>query len=227
MIVALAVARPTGKLPREAVRLLPDVLRLVHRLAADHDLPASVRVRLWLLLAYLAFPLDIVPDFIPVLGYADDAIIIAAVLRAVIRRAGPRAVRAHWPGTEEGFAALTRVAGLAPPTDHRSAHHHPRGPIRTEAGDGGSGAQGSPGRGPGAGAAATGLPDQENLVVMRLAWGGARGFGVCAAGSGYVATGRLASRHSRMPSVSRFAGRLCPVSSRTASWASTQCAPRQ
>ncbi|UBU08644.1 YkvA family protein [Nonomuraea gerenzanensis] len=116
LLVTLAVVRPSGSLLREALRLLPDVLRLVRRLAADPELPRGVRVRLALLLAYLALPVDLVPDFIPVLGYADDAIIVTAVLRSVVRRAGLQAVRRHWPGTDDGFAALVRLTGLATKT---------------------------------------------------------------------------------------------------------------
>lgn len=112
LIIALVIVRPRGGLLREALRLLPDVLRLVRRLAADKTLPRGVRIRLGLLLAYLALPIDLVPDFIPVLGYADDAIIVSAVLRSVVRRAGLDAVRAHWPGTEDGFAALARLTRL-------------------------------------------------------------------------------------------------------------------
>jgi uncharacterized membrane protein YkvA (DUF1232 family) len=113
LVAVLVVARPRGGLLREALRILPDVLRLIRRLAADQALPRSVRVRLVLLLAYLAIPIDLVPDFIPILGYADDAIVITAVLRSVVRRAGLEAVRAHWPGTDDGFAALTRLTGAA------------------------------------------------------------------------------------------------------------------
>ncbi|MET9224334.1 DUF1232 domain-containing protein [Lentzea sp. NPDC003310] len=112
LLVALVVVRPRGGLLREALRLLPDVLRLVRRLAADRALPRGVRIRLWLLMVYLALPIDLIPDFIPVLGYADDAIIVTAVLRGVVRRAGIDAVRAHWPGTDDGFAAVVRLAGL-------------------------------------------------------------------------------------------------------------------
>jgi uncharacterized membrane protein YkvA (DUF1232 family) len=115
LIVTLAVVRPRGGLLHQALRLLPDVLRLVRRLAADPDLPRGVRVRLALLLAYLAFPLDLVPDFLPVLGYADDAIIATAVLRWVVRRAGLTAVRRHWPGTPDGFTVLCRLTGLREP----------------------------------------------------------------------------------------------------------------
>src|ERR1044072_392781 len=87
LVVGLILVRPRGGLLREALRLLPDVLRLIRRLAADKTLPRGVRIRLALLLAYLALPFDLVPDVIPVLGYADDAIVVAMVLRGVVRRA--------------------------------------------------------------------------------------------------------------------------------------------
>ena len=117
LVIALAIARPRGGLLQEAVRILPDTLRLIHRLAADRTLPPGVRIRLGLLLVYLAMPVDLIPDFIPVLGYADDAVIVTVVLRSVVRRAGLDAVRAHWPGTEDGFTALRRLTGLKTPAD--------------------------------------------------------------------------------------------------------------
>lgn len=91
---------------REALRLLPDVLRLLRRLASDKTLPVGIRVRLWLLLGYLLSPIDLVPDFIPVIGYADDAIIIVLALRSVIRTAGPDALERHWTGTPQGLRSL-------------------------------------------------------------------------------------------------------------------------
>jgi uncharacterized membrane protein YkvA (DUF1232 family) len=112
LLAALLVLRPGSGSLREGARLLPDVLRLVRRLAADRSLPRGVRVRLGLLLGYLALPFDLVPDFVPLLGWADDVIVVVAVLRSVVRRAGIGAVRRHWPGTDEGFAVLRRLAGL-------------------------------------------------------------------------------------------------------------------
>jgi uncharacterized membrane protein YkvA (DUF1232 family) len=106
---ALLATRPTGNPLREALRLLPDQLRLIRRLAADRSTPRAARLRLWLLLGYLASPIDIVPDFVPVLGYADDAIIISLVLRSVVRSAGAPTVQRHWPGTDDGLAALSRL----------------------------------------------------------------------------------------------------------------------
>jgi uncharacterized membrane protein YkvA (DUF1232 family) len=100
---------------RDAARLVPDVVRLLRRLAADRTIARSVRIRLWLLLAYLISPIDLIPDFIPVLGYADDAIIVAIALRSVTRRVGLEALEQHWPGTPEGLATLLALAGLGSP----------------------------------------------------------------------------------------------------------------
>jgi len=96
----------------EAARLLPDLLRLVSRLARDPSLPRGVRVRLWVLLAYLASPLDLVPDFLPLVGYADDAVVVALALRSVVRAAGPEPLERHWPGSAEGLDVVRRLAGL-------------------------------------------------------------------------------------------------------------------
>ena len=103
----LVVRRRTGRGSlRGAVRLLPDVLRLVKRLAGDRSLSRGARALLVVLLGYLAMPFDLVPDVVPVLGWADDVIVVALVLRAVVRSAGPDVVRRHWPGTEDGLAVL-------------------------------------------------------------------------------------------------------------------------
>ncbi|MFD8542239.1 YkvA family protein [Streptomyces sp. NPDC059649] len=116
LLITLLLIRPKGALLAEAIRLLPDLLRLLRRLAADKKLPRGVRLRLGLLMVYLALPIDLIPDFLPVIGYADDAVIVAFVLRGVVRRAGIEAVRAHWSGTDDGFTALARLTGL-----HRAA----------------------------------------------------------------------------------------------------------
>jgi uncharacterized membrane protein YkvA (DUF1232 family) len=112
LIVALWIGRPDDLRIKDALRLLPDLVRMLRRLASDRELPRGVRVRLWLLLAYLALPIDLIPDFIPVIGYADDAVIVALALRSVTRRAGPDALNKHWPGTPDGLSAVRRLAGL-------------------------------------------------------------------------------------------------------------------
>lgn len=104
----------------ESLLVLPDLLKLVRCLARDPRVPRSVRVRLTLLLVYLATPIDVVPDFFAVLGYADDVLITIAVLRSVVRTAGADAVRRRWPGTASGLAAhahVIRLSDLEPPPD--------------------------------------------------------------------------------------------------------------
>lgn len=113
LVVVLWRTKPDETGIRDAMRLLPDVVRLVKRLAVDPDLPRGVRIRLALLLAYLALPIDLIPDFIPVLGYADDAVIVALALRSVTKTAGPAALEKHWPGTPDGLAAVRRLCRLS------------------------------------------------------------------------------------------------------------------
>ncbi len=111
LVAALWLGRPGEATVRETLRLLPDLVRLLRRLAGDNTLPRGVRVRLWLGLGYLLLPIDLVPDFVPVLGYADDAVVLALVLRSVVRRAGPDAIERHWPGSTAGLDAVRRLAG--------------------------------------------------------------------------------------------------------------------
>ncbi len=113
-LLVAARRSPRDVSPGDVLRLGPDVVRLVRRLAADADLPRGVRWRLWCLLGYLLLPVDLVPDFVPVVGYADDVVVLALTLRSVVRRAGPEALERHWPGGPAGLALLRRLAGLSP-----------------------------------------------------------------------------------------------------------------
>ncbi|MBA2418261.1 MAG: DUF1232 domain-containing protein [Nocardioidaceae bacterium] len=109
LVGGLWIAKPDKAGLRASLRLLPDVVRLLSRLARDRSLPLRVRAWLWVLLAYLASPIDVIPDFVPVLGYADDVVLVVIALRFVIRRAGRERVLRHWPGTPDGLAALERL----------------------------------------------------------------------------------------------------------------------
>jgi uncharacterized membrane protein YkvA (DUF1232 family) len=112
LAAVLWLTKPDEYALKEALRLLPDLIRLIKRLVADPDTPRGVRIPLTLLLVYLALPIDLIPDFVPVIGYADDAIIVALVLRSATRRAGPDALARHWPGTPDGLNALKRLCRL-------------------------------------------------------------------------------------------------------------------
>lgn len=114
LLVLLALharKHPEAVSVKEGLRLLPDLLVLLQRLAADRTLSRGIRLRLLLLGVYLASPIDLVPDFLPVIGYADDAILVALVLRSVIRRAGHVPLELHWPGTPAGLTLIRRLAG--------------------------------------------------------------------------------------------------------------------
>lgn len=112
LIAALWRAKPDETGVRDAMRILQDVVRLLSRLARDPLVPRGLRVRLWLLLGYLALPIDLVPDFIPVIGYADDVVLVIMMLRSVTRSAGGEALHRHWPGTPDGLAVVRRAVAL-------------------------------------------------------------------------------------------------------------------
>lgn len=99
---------------RALAGLVPDCVRLSRRLLADPQVPRSTKLLLVALVAYLAMPIDLVPDFIPVAGQLDDAILVALVLRRLLRSAGPALIRRHWPGPERSLALLLRLAGGGP-----------------------------------------------------------------------------------------------------------------
>jgi hypothetical protein len=114
LVIALVVARPDGATTTDALTALPDTVRLVRRLATDPDPPPSVRTYSCGCSASISRSPDLIPDFIPVLGYADDAIVAAVALRQVVRVAGPQALDQHWSGSPARLLIVRRLAGLSP-----------------------------------------------------------------------------------------------------------------
>ena len=96
---------------REAIAVVPDVARLVRALLADPATPLGARVALLSLIAWLANPIDVVPEFVPVLGPLDDIVVAVLVLRYVRRRIGADEFRRRWPGSKDGYALLVSVLG--------------------------------------------------------------------------------------------------------------------
>ena len=111
LIGLLWMFRPRDVGLGELLRVIPDVLRLVRRLLGDRTVPGSARVALVVLLAWLISPIDLIPEFIPVLGPLDDVVVAVLVLRYVRRTIGLEGLRSRWPGTPEGFALLSRIIG--------------------------------------------------------------------------------------------------------------------
>ena len=95
---------------RALAGFIPDCVVLVRRLLHDPRVPRRRKLALGLLVGYLLLPFDLVPDFIPIAGQLDDAILVALVLRSLIRAGGDTLVREHWPGPERSLALVTRAA---------------------------------------------------------------------------------------------------------------------
>lgn len=109
-LIGLVVAGRRGQAAAYA-RLVPDAVGLFARLARDSSVPRPARLLLGLGLLYLAMPIDLVPDFIPVVGALDDVLVVALVLRVVLRTAGPARVAHHWRGPPETLRLVLRAAG--------------------------------------------------------------------------------------------------------------------
>ena len=116
LVAFLVIVRPRGISLNEAKRFVPDLARLLTDLSRDAAMSRKVRRRLTMLLVYLAMPIDLIPDFIPVLGYADDIIVIAYVLRSIVRIVGTETLEDRWRGTPEGLGLLNQLTGIQPST---------------------------------------------------------------------------------------------------------------
>jgi uncharacterized membrane protein YkvA (DUF1232 family) len=94
---------------------VPDCAVLFARLARDPAVPRRRRLALVAVAAYLASPIDLVPDFLPVAGQADDALLVALVLRWLVRGGGPELLERHWPGPGSSLRVVLRLAGVSHP----------------------------------------------------------------------------------------------------------------
>jgi uncharacterized membrane protein YkvA (DUF1232 family) len=109
LVAVLWLLRPRDTRLSELLRVIPDVLRLVRDLLADRTVPLGVRLALVGLLAWLVNPIDLIPEFIPVIGPLDDVIVAIIVLRYVRRRLGDDELRRMWRGTDDGLRLMKSV----------------------------------------------------------------------------------------------------------------------
>jgi uncharacterized membrane protein YkvA (DUF1232 family) len=112
LVLALVLAGRRGQ-ARALAGFVPDCAVLFKRLLGDARIPRRRKLPLALLAAYLVSPIDLIPDFIPVAGQLDDAILVGLVLRSVVRSAGPELIHEHWPGPDESLRAVLRLAGAS------------------------------------------------------------------------------------------------------------------
>ena len=95
---------------RSLWRLVPEMGRLLARLAADPVLPRGAKIALVAAALYLLSPIDLIPDAIPFVGYLDDLLIAAVVLDGVLNYVDRRVVLRYWPGTPESLEKTARIA---------------------------------------------------------------------------------------------------------------------
>ena len=112
MAAGAAVAIRRGAAPPELPAFIPSVARLLLRLLLDRSIPLRVRARILVAVAYNAQPINLIPDFVPVIGFADNVIVTAWALRSTARRVGREVVVKHWSGSQAGLAMVLRLAGL-------------------------------------------------------------------------------------------------------------------
>jgi uncharacterized membrane protein YkvA (DUF1232 family) len=110
LVLALVIAGKSES-ARALAGFIPDCVVLSGRLLRDPRVPRRKKALLVGLAGYLALPFDLVPDFIPVAGQLDDVVIVALVLRNLLRGGGEPIVREHWPGPEASLALVSRLAG--------------------------------------------------------------------------------------------------------------------
>jgi len=113
LIVVLWLVRPRDVALRTLVAFVPDLVRLVRRLLADESADLRVRAALVFLLAWLVSPIDLIPEFIPVLGPLDDVVVAVLVFRYVRRRLGTTRLREQWPGSPATFELFMGLVGRA------------------------------------------------------------------------------------------------------------------
>jgi uncharacterized membrane protein YkvA (DUF1232 family) len=99
---------------RAVARFVPDCIVLFRRLLADPRVPRRQKLILAALIPYLVLPFDLVPDFIPIAGYLDDAVIVTLVLRHVLRGSDRELIESHWSGPQESLTLILRFAGYKP-----------------------------------------------------------------------------------------------------------------
>ena len=108
------ILRPKGVPVRELLGVVPDLVRMLRDIVRYPSSPVDVRLVLVGLLVWIVSPIDLIPEFIPVIGPLDDVVVAVVAMRYVRRRIGVEGMRAHWRGSEDAFTLLGRVAGFQP-----------------------------------------------------------------------------------------------------------------
>jgi uncharacterized membrane protein YkvA (DUF1232 family) len=109
-VLALILAG-RGVAARELALLLPNLILLFKDLLRDPRVPRGPKIVLAVGIVWLVSPIDLLPEFLPVIGPLDDAVVAALVLRHLVHRAGAEVVREHWRGEPDTLELILRGAG--------------------------------------------------------------------------------------------------------------------
>jgi uncharacterized membrane protein YkvA (DUF1232 family) len=96
----------------QLLRALPDLVRLIARLVGDPLLPRAAKIALGAAMVYLASPIDLIPDFVPLVGYLDDLLLAALLVDGILNWVDRALVLKYWPGTADSLERLARVARM-------------------------------------------------------------------------------------------------------------------
>jgi uncharacterized membrane protein YkvA (DUF1232 family) len=96
----------------QLLKALPELVRLIARLAGDPLLPRAAKIALAAAMVYLASPIDLIPDFIPVVGYLDDVLVAALLVDGILNWVDRGLVLKYWPGSPDSLERLSRAARM-------------------------------------------------------------------------------------------------------------------
>ena len=96
---------------KDLLLLLPRLARMIASLLADGEVPTAAKVALGAMALYLASPIDLIPDFIPFVGYLDDVLVAAIVVDGLLNHLDRSFLLKYWPGSVASLDATAAVAG--------------------------------------------------------------------------------------------------------------------
>ncbi len=107
------VSIQSKRLVTDAALMLPNIVKLIGRLLLDPRVPRRAKITLGIAAAYVVSPIDLIPDVIPVIGWADDVLLVLFAIDSLIERAGPEIVDEHWDGPGDLLSLVREAVGLS------------------------------------------------------------------------------------------------------------------
>ncbi len=97
----------------EVITVVPNIVKLIGRLLGDNRVPLRAKLTIGAAAVYAVSPIDLIPEFVPVVGWADDILVLMFALDNLINRAGPEVVAEHWDGPGDILSLVQDVMGVS------------------------------------------------------------------------------------------------------------------